>query len=77
MPNINKDATYVEQEMASKALVLYAGDITLMVMSNFEEACIAFFKTKDIEDNKQVKRILLGLQDSCVRNWIMSDRDRI
>jgi hypothetical protein len=46
MPNINKNTAYVEQETASKVLVLYAGDITPTVMSNFEEACIAFFKTK-------------------------------
>jgi hypothetical protein len=74
---ITKNRAYVEQDAASRPLTLHAGDITLAVMCDFEEACIGFFESKDIEDKKQVKKILPGLKDTWICNWISSDQERI
>jgi hypothetical protein len=68
---------YVEQDSASRPLTLHAGDISPVVMREFEEACIGYFESKEVEDDKQVKKILPGLRDSCIRDWLASDRERI
>lgn len=72
-----KNIAYVEQETASKPPTLHAGDITPEVMREFEEACHGYFETKEIEDRKQVRKILAGLKDSRIRDWLSTDRTRL
>ena len=39
-------------------------------------ACLGYFEHKDITEDKQVRKILSGLQDNRVQDWISIDRDR-
>jgi len=73
----NAKYAYVDQESASRPPTLHAGDISLAVMREFEEACIGYFESKEVDEDKQVRKILPGLKDSRVRDWLTADRERI
>jgi hypothetical protein len=73
----NTKHVYVEQDSVAKPPTLHAGDISPAVMRDFEEACVGYFETKEIEEEKQVRKILPGLHDSRIRDWITSDCERI
>jgi hypothetical protein len=75
MANQSKFAT-VEQESPSRPPVLTAGDLTPAVARSFEMACLGYFEHKDIAEDKQVRKILAGLQDSRMQDWVSVDRDR-
>jgi hypothetical protein len=53
------------------------GDISPAVMREFEEACIGYFESKEVNKDKQVRRILPGLKDSRVCDWLTLDCERI
>ena len=44
-------------------------------MHTYENACLGFFENKDIAEDKQVRKILVGLQDGGIQDWISVDRD--
>jgi hypothetical protein len=73
----NSKHAYVEQDSAAKLPTLHAGDVSPSVMRDFEEACIGYFEMKEIADDKQVRKILPGLKDSRIRDWITSDHEHI
>jgi hypothetical protein len=64
----------VDQDAPSKVPILSAGDITPAVMHKFEDTCIGYFENKDIDDDKQVRKILAGLKDDCIKEWLSVDR---
>jgi hypothetical protein len=39
-------------------------------------ACFGYFEHKDIAEEEQVRKILAGLQDSCVQDWVSVEHDR-
>jgi hypothetical protein len=53
------------------------GDITPVVMREFEDACIGYFKNKEIPDDKKVHKILVGFRDSRIKDWISTDRQHL
>ena len=67
----------VEQDTPSKAPMLFSGDITPKVMREFEDACFGYFENKEIAADKQVRKILAGLKDDRVKEWLSVDRDRV
>jgi hypothetical protein len=75
MTSKSKLAT-VEQDSPSKPPLLTPGDINPAVMRAFEMACLGYFENKDIQEDKQVRKILSGLQDTRLQDWISVDRDR-
>jgi hypothetical protein len=77
MPPHAKNVAYVEQDIPSKPPVLHPGDITLEVMREFEDGCVGYFETKEIAEDKQVRKILLGLPDSRVKDWVATERNHI
>jgi hypothetical protein len=77
MPSTAKNVAHVEQDSSSKPPTLHSGDISPSVMREFEECCRGYFENKEIDDDKQVRKILAGLKDTRVRDWISSDRARI
>jgi hypothetical protein len=77
MPAGSKNVAYVDQDSSSKPPVLHAGDVTPAVMREFEEGCIGYFENKEIEEGKQVRKILAGFKDTRVRDWISTDRARL
>jgi hypothetical protein len=77
MPRNANNIARVEQDSASKAPILLAGDITPVVMREFEEGCVGYFETKEVEEEKMVWKILPGLKDSRIRDWIATDCDRL
>jgi hypothetical protein len=77
MPLNAKNVAYVDQDTPSKPPVLHLGDITPAVMHEFEDACIGYFENKDIEDDKKVKKILAGLKDTRIKDWVSTDRVRL
>ena len=66
----------VDQDSPSKAPVLTAGDLTPAIVHAYEMACLGYFESKDIAADKQVRKILAGLQDPRIQDWISVDRDR-
>jgi len=51
-------------------------EITPTIICSFETKCLGYFENKDIMEEKQVRKILVGLQDNHVQDWINVDRDR-
>jgi hypothetical protein len=76
MPSHSKLAT-VEQDSPNKVPVLLQGDLTLAVMRQYENACLGFFEGKEIALEKQVRKILAGLRDDRIQEWISIDRDEV
>jgi hypothetical protein len=77
MPQVTKNVAYVEQDSSLKPPILHPGDISPAVMREFEDDCLGYFENKEIAADKQVRKILAGLKDSRVRDWIFSDRERL
>jgi hypothetical protein len=77
MPNHPRNVAYVEQESAAKPPTLHPGDITPAVMREFEDTCLGYFENKEIPSDKQVRKVLAGLKDSRIRDWISTNRQRI
>jgi hypothetical protein len=76
MQNAGKKVACVDQESSARPLTL-VGDISPAVMRDFEDCCVSYFENKDIADNKQVHKILAGIKDTCVRDWITSQKDKL
>ena len=74
MANQSKFVTL--EDTAGRPPLLTPGDITPAVMCAFEMACFGYFEHKDIAEEKQVRKILAGLQDSRVQDWVSVERDR-
>jgi hypothetical protein len=66
----------VDQDAPSKVPILSAGEITPAVMREFEDACIGYFENKDIDEDKQVRKILAGLKDERIKEWLSVDCPR-
>jgi hypothetical protein len=74
MPSQSHFAT-VEQDAPSKPPILTAGKITPAGMCSYENACLSYFENKDIAEEKQVRKVLGGLQDSHLQDWVDIDRE--
>lgn len=44
-------------------------------MQEYETACLGYFNNKEIKHNKQVHKILAGLCDNHIQDWITVDCD--
>ncbi|KAL6299292.1 hypothetical protein BKA93DRAFT_753563 [Sparassis latifolia] len=71
------NAASIDHLAPTKVPILLPGDITPDVMREYEHACLGYFDHKSIEDNVQVRKIIVGLKDSHVHDWIAADRARI
>jgi hypothetical protein len=69
-PYTQSKSASVEQENPSKIPVLLKGDLTPTVMREYKQACLGYFDTRDVEPNKQVRKILAGFCDTCIQDWI-------
>jgi hypothetical protein len=67
----------VEQDSPSKVPLLLPGDILPAVMCEYEYACLGYFDTKDVGANKQVQKILTGLRDTRIQDWVSINRKRL
>jgi hypothetical protein len=67
----------VIQDSPSKVPLLQPGDITPAVMRAYEQACYGYFDTKDIVEDKQVQKVLAGLHDPCIQDWVSINRDHL
>jgi hypothetical protein len=76
MPSLSKLAS-VEQDAPSKVPMLLPGDITPSVMHMYENACNGYFDTKDVPEEKQVRRVLAGLRDTRIQDWVGIHRERL
>ena len=57
--------------------MLLPGDITPSVMHMYENACNGYFDTKDVPEEKQVRRVLAGLRDTHIQDWVSIHRERL
>jgi hypothetical protein len=73
----NKNTTYVEQSAVSKLPILHPGDISPEVMREFEDSCMGYFDAKEVEPDRQVQKVISGLKDPRIRDWVTTDRARI
>lgn len=55
--------------------VLTPGNLTLAVMHKYENVCLGYFENKEIEEKKQVRKILAELMDSRIQDWISVDHN--
>jgi hypothetical protein len=76
MSSISKIAA-VEQDAPSKIPILLPGDMTPTVMRQFEHACYGYFDTKDIAADRQVHKVLTGLCNSCMQDWVAINCDEL
>lgn len=76
MANQSKFAL-VKQDAPSKVPMLLPGDITPKVMHEYQDACVGYFEHKEIAEDKQVRKILAGLKDNRVKEWLSVDHNCI
>jgi glycerophosphoryl diester phosphodiesterase len=76
MPSQSKSAS-VDQDSPSKVPLLLLGDISPLVMCEYEHACLGYFDTKDIGAEKQVRKILAGLRDTHIQDWVSINREHL
>jgi hypothetical protein len=67
----------VEQSAPSKVPLLHSSNISPAVMREYVDACRAYFNQKNIAPDMQVRMIVPGIKDYCIRDWITADRERI
>lgn len=63
------------EDRYTKPPVLTEGDLTPEVAKDYETACRDFFDTKEIEEGDQVRRLLVGIKDHWMRDWILGQHD--
>jgi len=76
MPSISKYAI-LEQDSLNKVPILLPGDVTPSVMCQYKNTCMGFFESKEIAPDKQARKILAGLHDDCIQDWISINHDQI
>jgi hypothetical protein len=76
MPSQSKFAS-VQQGLPLKVPILLLGDISPYVMRSYELTCHRYFNTKDIDNNKKVRKVLAGLCDNCIQDWVGIHCDRL
>ncbi|KIM85721.1 hypothetical protein PILCRDRAFT_5379 [Piloderma croceum F 1598] len=64
-----------QKDAPTKVPILNAGDITPDVMREYEDDCINFFDAKEIPTDKQVQKILAGIRDHRIKDWIVVERE--
>ena len=69
--------TTVDREVPTKVPILNAGDITPDVMRKYKDDCINFFDAKEIPADKQVRKILAGIKDHHIKDWIAVKRNTL
>jgi len=67
----------VDWEVPTKVPILNADDITPDIMCEYEDTCINFFNAKEIAADKQVRKILVGIKDHHIKNWIVVEHDAL
>jgi hypothetical protein len=67
----------LEHYVPSKVPVLSAGDLNPAVMRAYENTCLGYFEHKDIMPEKQVRKILSGLHDTWIQDWISVNCTRV
>jgi hypothetical protein len=75
MPSSN--LATVDWDAPTKVPILNAGDITPDVMREYEDDCINFFDAKEIPADKQVRKILAGIKDHRIKDWISVEREAL
>jgi hypothetical protein len=60
----------IEQDAPSKVPMLLPRDIMPTVMHMYKNACSGHFDMKDVAKDKQVHRILAGLHNSHIQDWV-------
>jgi hypothetical protein len=76
MPLQSRD-TSVEQDSPFKVPLLLPRDISPAIMCEYKYTCLGYFDTKDIVPEKQVWKILAGLRDTRVQDWVLINRKRL
>jgi len=59
---------------SAKAPILTEGDISPVVMMDFENAALDFFVSKLVPAEKQVTMIIPRIKDLRIRDWISAER---
>jgi hypothetical protein len=77
MSSNHRNLARVEQDSSARPPTLLAGDISPAVMREFKDSCIGYFENKDIDNDKQVRKILAGIKDMRVQDWITAQKDNL
>ena len=56
------------EDRYTKPPILTEGDLMPEVAKDYETACLDFFNTKEIEEDDQVHRLLVGIKDHHMRD---------
>jgi hypothetical protein len=78
-PIINRpvNVAWVEQDSPSKVPVLHPGVISPVVMRKFQNGCLDYFDNKETANDKQVCKILPGIKDPRICDWINTDHAHV
>jgi hypothetical protein len=77
MPVYSKNmvrAARIEQEGPNRIPILTKGNLNPLTVQNFENGCPDYFRSKEIEADKQTTKILPGFEDPCICMYINTDR---
>jgi hypothetical protein len=77
MSFVPNQVAMVEHVHQLKSPILLAGEIDPTVMHTFELGCLDFFDCKEVKEGDQVRKILSCFRDSCIRDWISGDCNRL
>jgi len=65
------------QVSPSAALILTAGQLTVQVLHQFENACHWYFSMKDVDAVDHVGKIIYNFESSVVQSWIMAEEAQL
>lgn len=68
MPPTFLKIAQMEQATPNKLPILTAGKLTPDNIHVFKIACKAYFRLKEVADNKEVARVVWGIQDPQIQN---------
>ena len=72
---MNQSKLVMVERASGKVPILTSRDLNPTLIHLFKTGCLSYFDSKDITKDKQVQKILGGIEDSCIQDWIAADCD--
>ncbi|KAH9927786.1 uncharacterized protein B0H18DRAFT_875288, partial [Fomitopsis serialis] len=67
----------VTQVSQKHAPVVSAGKLTPALILQWEAACTAFFREREVKDEDKVAKVAFGFQDELIQDWYINDSENI
>lgn len=74
---VDPDVASVEQRDQTKPPMLTGGRVSAQVLRDFGEGCESYFFHKEIQADKQVTSIIMGIKDHRIKDWYRANKAMI